>query len=370
MSYAPVREQPSPSASPEPAINEAGLNEDPDTDNIHQQSLPALRNQQLHTDATRLPLDPSKFSPDSDALQAEAELEEQHEEAVDEQLDDPATSSATSPPALLTDTASLEEGAKVLPEPSPATLAADAENIMGKPSEIDVKEMEERKQQAPARDAIVINPGRHDKLIRTLFGFTVHCKCTINDEVRMTVWILLIVGSLCGFAFFVADVRNTSFDTGSLRLHERIVAISIGGVFSFLATVLSIIQIRAHYRNWVHPPSQRCVVRILMMVPVYSISAWLSLVFLQYSLYIDFVRMCYEAFVIYTFMILLTKYLGGHNGVVEWMKTKVSSHSAHFCKPLCLVRGCRDLFTYHTPSPRLVCSRPCRGRRRCAVSRP
>ena len=338
MSYAAVREQPSPSASPEPAVDEGQLDEDPDTDNIHQQHLPSYRS--AHAAAGRLPLDPSKFAPDSEALQAEAELEEKHEAAVDEQLDGEAVSSAVSPPSILTDTASLEEGAKVLPEPSPATLAADAENIMGKPSEMsaeelrshmadvaervaaDVKEMEERKQQAPARDAIVINPGRHDRLIRTLFGFTVHCKCTINDEVRMTVWILLIVGSLAGFGFFVADVRSTSFDTGSLRLHERVVAISIGGVFAFLATVLSIIQIRAHYRNWVHPPSQRCVVRILMMVPVYSISAWLSLVFLQYSLYIDFVRMCYEAFVIYTFMILLTKYLGGHNGVVEWMKTK------------------------------------------------
>ena len=341
MSYTAVRELSSRAESPESALEEPELEDEPATDNIHQQHLP---HPSLPPDPSRLLLDPAQFAPDSAALQAEAELEAEHEEAVDEQLGLDSDGAAAAPPSILTDTGSLESGSAVLPEPSPGTLALEAENIMGKPSEMsaeelkehmadvaervaaDVKEMEERKQQGPARhDQIVINPGKHDKLIRTLFGFTVHCKCTINDEVRMTVWILLIVGCLCGFAFFVADIRSTSFDTGSLRLHERVVAISIGGVFSFLATVLSIIQIRAHHRNWVHPPSQRCVVRILLMVPVYSISAWLSLVFLQYSLYIDFVRMCYEAFVIYTFMILLTKYLGGHNGVVEWMKTKVCS---------------------------------------------
>ena len=339
MSYTPVRGQTSPAESPVSAIDDVELDEEPDTDNIHQQQLPL---QHLRSEVDRLPFDSSKFAPDSEALQAEAELEAQHEAAVERQLD---AAGSASPPAVQTDTGAFEEGAAVLPEPSPSTLAAEAENFLGKPSEMtaeelkshmadvaervaaDVKEMEERKQQPARHDQIVINPGKHDKLIRTLFGFTVHCKCLINDEVRMTVWILLIVGCLCGIAFFAADVRSTSFDTSSLRLHERVVAISIGGVFSFLATVLSIIQIRAHHRNWVHPPSQRCVVRILMMVPVYSISAWLSLVFLQYSLYIDFVRMCYEAFVIYTFMILLTKYLGGHNGVVEWMKTKVRSQS-------------------------------------------
>lgn len=95
------------------------------------------------------------------------------------------------------------------------------------------------------------------------------------------------------------------------------VAVLIGGIFSILACVLSGIQIRQHKRNWTHPPSQRHVVRILYMVPIYAISAWGSLTFLNLSSYIDFVRGVYEAFVIYTFMILLTKYLGGHNGVVE-----------------------------------------------------
>ena len=173
MSYAPVREPPSPTDSPEPALEDPELDEDPDTDNIHQQHPPTLHN--AHAASDRLPLDPAKFAPESEALHAEAELEAKHAEKVDEQLDDGAAAvDSTEPPSVLTDTSALETGAAVLPEPSPATLAAELENVMGKPSEMtaeelkehmadvaervaaDVKEMEERKQQ-PARS----RPDRH-----------------------------------------------------------------------------------------------------------------------------------------------------------------------------------------------------------------
>ena len=151
------------------------------------------------------------------------------------------------------------------------------------------------------------------------------------------------------------------------------IAVLIGGVFAILACILSAIQIRAHHAHWTHPPSQKQVVRILYMVPIYAISAWGSLTFLNLSSYIDFVRGVYEAFVIYTsvkaarthcggrfqahrqwsvstrahwfafvlcfvarsFMILLTKYLGGHDGVVEWMKFKPPQH---WPSPMCFMK--------------------------------
>ena len=282
---------------------------------------------------------------DVDALDAEDAVEAAHERAVDAQMAGDASSAAA---------ADVEEGEVTAAEnpttgpsgetPLPSPLASEvarpsemsAEELKAHMADVsarvsrDVAEMEHQRAAAPALQVpgqIVIMPGRHDRLVRTVFGFTVYCKCTINDEVRMTVWILLIIGVLCGLGFFIADVSSSSFDFSAFASMEHGIAVGVGGLFSFLACVLSYIQIKAHYAHWVHPPSQRCVVRILLMVPVYSISAWLSLTFIKYSLYIDFIRMCYEAFVIYTFMILLTKYLGGHNGVVEWMKTKCAPHS-------------------------------------------
>jgi hypothetical protein len=46
------------------------------------------------------------------------------------------------------------------------------------------------------------------------------------------------------------------------------------------------------------------------MCPIYAWASWCSLMWLHYAVYIDFVRVCYEAYVIYSFLLLLTKYLG------------------------------------------------------------
>lgn len=46
------------------------------------------------------------------------------------------------------------------------------------------------------------------------------------------------------------------------------------------------------------------------MVPVYSVTAFLSLRFIRHDVYFDAVRSCYEAFVIYSFYALLLSYLG------------------------------------------------------------
>ena len=366
MSYTPLRKGPSPSPSPDTALDddEEEQLESPSSSSSSAAHSASVAMIERVGDEASLLVD----ADDAEAIRKEARVERQHSIDVDEQLaEDAAVEPAASSPSP---EASMEEGAAAsaasstpLPAaPAPSRAESEfvervsemtAEELKEHMADVadrvsrDVAEMEERKSGAAAPSAghIVIAPGRHDKLIRTLFGFTLHCRCLINDEVRMTVWILLVVGVLCGVGFFVADVDTNSIDTSSLRLHERYVAILVGGIFAFLASLLSYIQIRAHHKNWVHPPSQRCVVRILLMVPVYSVSAWLSLVFLQWSLYIDFVRMCYEAFVIYTFMILLTKYLGGHNGVVEWMKTKPP---LGWPSPMCCIRPVKpgDTFLY------------------------
>lgn len=159
-------------------------------------------------------------------------------------------------------------------------------------------------------------------IIYTLDETTGKKKLVIVDEVRLTVWVLLFFACLVAVGFLIADFSLGRVNTVDLTSHGHGIAILIGAVFSLAACVLTSIQISQHWKHWTHPPSQRLVVRILLMVPVYAISALASLTFLDLSVYIDFSRMCYEAFVIYTFMILLTKYLGGHNGVVEWMKYK------------------------------------------------
>ena len=89
-----------------------------------------------------------------------------------------------------------------------------------------------------------------------------------------------------------------------------------------VSTLLTIIQIINHHRNWSHTASQRQIVRIILMCPIYAWAAWFSLFYLSFSVYIDFIRVCYEAYVIYSFLLLLTKYLGGRDSVALIIRHK------------------------------------------------
>ncbi|KAH9883752.1 DUF300-domain-containing protein [Xylariomycetidae sp. FL2044] len=90
----------------------------------------------------------------------------------------------------------------------------------------------------------------------------------------------------------------------------------IAGVFSLAATVLSIVSIWFQLKNYRKPLLQRYVVRILLMVPIYSISSWVSMVSLTAAAFLDPIRDIYEAFTIYTFFQLLINYLDGERALI------------------------------------------------------
>ncbi|KAJ8457564.1 hypothetical protein ONZ45_g18264 [Pleurotus djamor] len=69
-------------------------------------------------------------------------------------------------------------------------------------------------------------------------------------------------------------------------------------------------------KNYRKPGLQRMVVRIMLMVPIYGVSSFISLVSLEAAVIIDAVRDVYEAFVIYCFFVLLLLYLGGERSLL------------------------------------------------------
>jgi len=94
----------------------------------------------------------------------------------------------------------------------------------------------------------------------------------------------------------------------------------VGGVFSFTSCVLSIILIYAHLK-WNHMDHLRkYIIRILLMVPLYAVEAWLGLYSPGERPYWDVARGCYEAFVVYSFYTFLVQYLGGSPKLVEDLK--------------------------------------------------
>jgi hypothetical protein len=93
--------------------------------------------------------------------------------------------------------------------------------------------------------------------------------------------------------------------------------------FCVITLVLSIREILSHLYNWYAPDVQKFVVRILFMVPLYSVQSWLSLRFHGPArVYIDTIRDLYEAYVIQSFVYYLIELLGGEDRMADILTRK------------------------------------------------
>ncbi|KAL2158961.1 hypothetical protein VTH06DRAFT_2991 [Thermothelomyces fergusii] len=90
----------------------------------------------------------------------------------------------------------------------------------------------------------------------------------------------------------------------------------VAGVASLAATLLSIVSIWLQTKNYRKPLLQRYVVRILLMIPIYSVASWTSMVSRTAADVLNPIRDIYEAFTIYTFFQLLINYLGGERALI------------------------------------------------------
>ncbi|EPE06115.1 hypothetical protein F503_02944 [Ophiostoma piceae UAMH 11346] len=90
----------------------------------------------------------------------------------------------------------------------------------------------------------------------------------------------------------------------------------VAGTASLVATLMSIVSIWLQLKNYRKPLLQRYVVRILLMVPIYSIASFSSMISTTAAQFLDPIRDIYEAFTIYTFFQLLINYLDGERALI------------------------------------------------------
>ncbi|OAG00936.1 DUF300-domain-containing protein [Paraphaeosphaeria sporulosa] len=95
--------------------------------------------------------------------------------------------------------------------------------------------------------------------------------------------------------------------------------IIVAGVAALVASVITFIAVWLQTKNYRKPLLQRYVVRILLMVPIYSACSWASLVSIKASRWIEPLRDVYEAFTIYTFFQLLINFIGGERALIILM---------------------------------------------------
>ena len=84
-----------------------------------------------------------------------------------------------------------------------------------------------------------------------------------------------------------------------------------------------------HLANYNEPKVQMYVVRILWMVPIYSIESWLCLRYKDYAIYIETLRDCYESYVLYSFLQYLIQVLGGEEALILMLKDKSPTRGVH-----------------------------------------
>ena len=90
---------------------------------------------------------------------------------------------------------------------------------------------------------------------------------------------------------------------------KYIIAWSVGAFFASVSIPISLLAIHLHVVNY-RSGLQRHYIRVLWMVPVYSIQSWCALRFQNQQVYLESFRAIYEAYVIYNFYALIRDFLG------------------------------------------------------------
>ena len=92
---------------------------------------------------------------------------------------------------------------------------------------------------------------------------------------------------------------------------DKSFALLIGGVCVTISVSQSLYLLIQHLRYFRKPEYQLYICRIILMVPIYCITSCLSLIHPDLTEGLNMITDCYEAFVVYSFTMLLINYVGG-----------------------------------------------------------
>ncbi|XP_046748783.1 transmembrane protein 184C [Diprion similis] len=148
---------------------------------------------------------------------------------------------------------------------------------------------------------------------------------------RWRVWILPLLTCLYGLVIIILlpILLTNSINNGFRKQDQGALA---GGAFVLLALPISFYEIIQHMIHYTQPKLQKYIIRILWMVPIYAVNAWLGLIFPDESIYMDSLRECYEAYVIYNFMMYLLAYLNADHHLEQRLEL---APQVHHMFPLC-----------------------------------
>ncbi|XP_061348116.1 protein LAZ1 homolog 1 isoform X2 [Gastrolobium bilobum] len=92
-------------------------------------------------------------------------------------------------------------------------------------------------------------------------------------------------------------------------------------IFVLVAVVLSICLILEHLASYNQPEEQKFLIGLILMVPVYAVESFLSLLDSSAAFNCEIIRDCYEAFALYCFERYLIACLGGEDKTIQFMES-------------------------------------------------
>lgn len=92
-----------------------------------------------------------------------------------------------------------------------------------------------------------------------------------------------------------------------LTFHGLGLGLSI--IFGFISVLIAFYLIFRHATHYLVPSQQKHIIRILLMIPVYSAVSFLSFLYYRHAVYYQVLRDCYEAFAISSFFALMCEYV-------------------------------------------------------------
>ncbi|GMP46539.1 hypothetical protein CsSME_00014653 [Camellia sinensis var. sinensis] len=101
-----------------------------------------------------------------------------------------------------------------------------------------------------------------------------------------------------------------NLSAGSTLLYSW--TICSAGIFVLVALVLSMYLIFEHLAAYYKPEEQKFLIGLILMVPVYALESFLSLLNSNVAFNCEIIRDCYEAFALYCFERYLIACLGIH----------------------------------------------------------
>ena len=142
--------------------------------------------------------------------------------------------------------------------------------------------------------------------------------------------------------------ENTSIDLDLLKNIENVCPAEFVYICTGLACMIATLGILGHLCHYNEPTMQKYIIRILFMIPVYSLATFGIMLDTANSKFLySAVRDFYEGYVLYIFFKLLVMYLGGYNQLSITLEFKVSN--IHLSSLFLLILS-RDASASHGPS--------------------